>query len=130
MEVLKAKKELFKRLLCLLLCVSIVITGIPMYTNRANAEETQTKTKFVKAEPEVFVPSGGEKATITFNLESKRNVNIYVKDGKKVIANLVKNKEYKGGYTTHELVWDGKDDNGNYVSSGTYKIIVEPVGKY
>lgn len=128
MELLKAKKAMFKRALCLLLCVTIVTTGIPIYTNTANAAEVQTK--FVKAEPEVFVPSAGEKAKITFNLESKRSVNIYVKDGKKVIANLVKNKEYKGGYVTHEVQWDGKDDKGNYVNSGTYKIIVEPVGKY
>ncbi|HAB62175.1 MAG TPA: hypothetical protein DCE48_16040 [Lachnospiraceae bacterium] len=128
MELLKAKKTMFKRLLCLLLCVTIVTTGIPIYSNTAYAAEAQTK--FVKAEPEVFVPSSGEKANITFNLESKRSVNIYVKDGKKVIANIVKDKEYKGGYVTHEVQWDGKDDNGNYVNSGTYKIIVEPVGKY
>ena len=128
MELLKAKKAMFKRLLCLLLCVTIVTTGIPIYSSTAHAAEAQTK--FVKAEPEVFVPSSGEKAKITFNLESKRSVNIYVKDGKKVIANIVKDKEYKGGYVTHEVQWDGKDDNGNYVNSGTYKIIVEPVGKY
>lgn len=85
MELLKAKKAMFKRALCLLLCVTIVTTGIPIYSNTANAAETQTK--FVKVDQEVFVPSSGEKAKITFNLESKRSVNIYVKDGKKVIEN-------------------------------------------
>ncbi|WP_310605497.1 cellulose binding domain-containing protein [Anaerosporobacter sp.] len=123
-----ARNQLFKRILCLLLCVTIVTTGLPLDTKAATTQTTQTK--YVKADPEVFVPSAGEKAPITFNLESKRSVNIYVKDGKKVIANLVKNKEYTGNYVPHELVWDGKDDSGNYVSSGTYKIIVEPVGKY
>ncbi|HEX3022876.1 MAG TPA: cellulose binding domain-containing protein, partial [Lachnospiraceae bacterium] len=96
----------------------------------ATTKATATQTKFVKAEPEVFVPSSGEKTNIRFNLENKRVVNVYVMDGKKVIANLVNNKEYKGSYVTHELQWDGKDDKGNYVNSGTYKVVIEPQGKY
>lgn len=124
-----AKKTTFQRILCLLLCITIITTGMPIFTQAADTA-AETKTKFVKAEPEVFVPSEGEKTKITFNLESRRKVNIYIKDGKKRIANLVKNKEYKGGYTTHKLAWNGKDDKGNYVKSGTYKVIVEPVGKY
>lgn len=126
----KVKKETFRRLLCLLLCITMVGTEIPTNDHRVSAATTQRKTKFVKAEPEVFVPSAGEKTTITFNLESKRTVNIYVKDGKKVIANLVKNQEYRGGYVEHTIQWNGKTDNGTSVGSGTYKIVVEPVGKY
>lgn len=92
MEVLKRKRQQVKRVLCIVLCIAMVVTGLPIQPTTSVAA-TQTQTKFVKADPEVFVPSEGEKATITFNLESKRSVNIYVKDGKKVIANLVKNKE-------------------------------------
>ncbi|HEX3077994.1 MAG TPA: cellulose binding domain-containing protein, partial [Lachnospiraceae bacterium] len=129
MVVLKSRKGIFKRFLCLLLCVTIFTTGIPLSAN-ATTKATATQTKFVKAEPEVFVPSSGEKTNIRFNLENKRVVNVYVMDGKKVIANLVNNKEYKGSYVTHELQWDGKDDKGNYVNSGTYKVVIEPQGKY
>ena len=121
------KNKTAKRILCWLLCVAITVTGMPISIKAADKAQ---QTKFIKAQPEVFVPSEGEKAKITFNLENKHIVNIYIKDGKKVIANLVENKEYEGSYKTHKLVWDGKDNNGNYVSSGTYKVIVEPVGKY
>jgi hypothetical protein len=99
MVVLKSRKGIFKRFLCLLLCVTIFTTGIPLSAN-ATEKATATQTKFVKAEPEVFVPSSGEKTNIRFNLENKRVVNVYVMDGKKVITNLVNNKEYKGGYVT------------------------------
>ena len=116
-----------KRLLCLLLCVAITVTGIPITINAASSKD---QTKFIKAVPEVFTPSEGEKTKITFNLEKTQHVDIYIKDGKKIIANLAKNKEYKGNYKTHTLTWDGKDRSGNYVGSGTYKVVVEPVGKY
>ncbi|SET55925.1 cellulose binding domain-containing protein [[Clostridium] polysaccharolyticum] len=121
------KRTTARKMLCLLLCVAITVTGLPL---NLKAADTDTKTKFVKAEPQIFVPSEGEKADITFNLENRHPVNIYIKDGKKVIATLAENKVYKGGYVPHRIVWDGKDQNGNSVSSGTYKVIIEPADKY
>lgn len=77
MEVLRRKKSIFNRVLCLLLCVTMVMTSIPFSANAASTK------KFIKAEPQVFVPSSGEKATITFNLENKHVVNVMIMDGKK-----------------------------------------------
>lgn len=115
-----------QRMLCCLLCLIIVVTSIPVTANATTA----TQRKFIKAEPQIFSPSTGENATISFNLENKHVVNVMIMDGKKVIAYLAKDKEYKGGYQTHKLQWDGKDQKGNTVKNGTYQVVMEPQDKY
>ena len=79
-----------KRLLCLLLCVAITVTGIPISIKAASSQE---QTKFIKAVPEVFTPSEGEKTKITFNLEKTQHVDIYIKDGKKIKVELIDKSE-------------------------------------
>ncbi|MGN6711392.1 cellulose binding domain-containing protein [Anaerocolumna jejuensis] len=112
-------KVLFKKGLSLLLCITIILTGIPF-----TAEAAQKK--FIKAEPSAFVPSAGEKAKITFNLESEHVLDVKIMQKGKVIAYLAKGVKYEGKYKTHELTWDGKDTSGSLVKNGTYQVVAEP----
>ncbi len=75
------------------------------------------------------MPSLGETTTVTWNLQNRHPVSIYITSGDE-IGPLLKNEEFKGGYVPHETVWDGKDSSGNYVPAGTYRFIVEPQDKY
>lgn len=132
MKTRKLTRGLLHRLFCLLLSVIVLTTSLPFSSNAtAAAQEVTTQKKWIKAEPEVFAPLAKEQTNFSFNLEGKKKaVNISIKEGTRVIATLVTNKEYEGKYTVHQISWDGKDDNGNYVKNGTYKVVVEPVGKY
>lgn len=107
MNQLKGKKGIWKRLLCLILCAVVISTELPLTSIVPNEVSAAVKTrkKFIKTQAEVFVPTEKEKVTITFNLESTKVVDIYVKDGNKIIANLVNGKKYEGKYVPHELVW-------------------------
>lgn len=112
-------------MLCCFLCITIMMTGIPITSNAAT-----TNKKFIRSEPQVFSPVTGEKAAISFNLQNNHVVNVMIMDGKQVIAYLAKEKKYKGGYQAHKLTWDGKDQKGRVVKNGTYKVVVEPQDKY
>lgn len=113
-------KVLFKKGLSLLLCITIILTGIP-FTAEAAAQK-----KFIKAEPSAFVPSDGENAKITFNLESEHVLDVKIMQKGKVIAYLAKGVKYEGKYKSHELSWDGKDASGSLVKNGTYQVVAEP----
>jgi len=65
--------------------------------------------------PNPFNPS----TTIKFDLPEDTRVSVVIYNilGNRV-RTLVDNKMYRAGY--HSLVWDGKDDNGNKVTSGIY----------
>jgi hypothetical protein len=69
-----------------------------------------------EAYPNPFNPS----TSIKFNIPEKENVIIKVYDllGKEVKTLL--NENLRSG--VHQLTWDGTDNNGNRVSSGTYLI--------
>jgi RHS repeat-associated protein len=109
-----------KQYTSLLLCITIILTGIPFQA------EAATSKKFIKAAPTVFVPSAGEQAKITFNLEKDRVMNVMIMQRGKVIAYLAKDVVFEGKYKPHELTWDGRDTNGNLVKNGTFQVVAEP----
>lgn len=110
---------MLQRGLSLLLCITIILTGIPIQADAAGK-------KFIKAEPTVFVPSAGEKAKITFNLEKDRLMNVMIMQGDKVIDYLAKDVTFEGKYKPHELTWDGRDTKGTLVKNGTYQVVAQP----
>lgn len=109
------------RSLSLLICIAIFVTGIPFQVNAAI-----TMKKFIKADSQVFVPESGEVTTISWNFETDHVANVMIMEENKVIAYLAKNQEYEGNYQVHELTWNGKDDSGNLVKPGTYKVVAQP----
>lgn len=69
----------------------------------------------------LFNPTKSEKVYVRYDLTKDQNVNIVVYNiiGQK-IKELVNERKGAGSYT--DLTWDGKNDNGEVVASGTYII--------
>lgn len=119
------KRGVWKRIVCCFFCFILIISELPVPVQAA-----VSAVKFIKAEPQVFVPALGETATIRWNLENPQVVNVMIMDGEKVIAYLAKEEEVSGGYVPHEVTWDGTDSDGQLVEGGTYQVVVEPQGHY
>ena len=66
----------------------------------------------------------GEEPTIQVHLGNSDTANVQIlnRDGEVVKTLLAENKDAENSVT---LTWDGKDDTGNYVQSGTYHLYVE-----
>ncbi|MBT2756694.1 S8 family serine peptidase [Mesobacillus foraminis] len=70
-----------------------------------------------------FAMNGSNKTTMSFTAKKNTTVSLYIQTSNgKTVRNLVKNKVNTGKVSSS---WDGKQDNGVYVSSGTYKIVAK-----
>lgn len=91
---------------------SDVVTG---FTSRDLIVITPEDFKLQQNYPNPFNPS----TTITFQLPLKKKVSLRIFDvlGKEV-RTLINDEEYALG--THQVVWDGRNNHGEPVGSGTY----------
>ena len=116
-------KKILLKTLSILVCMAILFTAIPFNNSVFAAEDPK---KFIKAEPQLFDPSVGEKTDISWNFEIDHVADIMVMNGNNVIDYIAKGRKYEGKYRTHHVEWDGKDSSGKAVKDGTYTIVVEP----
>jgi RHS repeat-associated protein len=123
----KAMKRVLSKGLSILICIAILFTALPLNTYAATATHLD---KFIKAEPQLFDPSVGEKTTISWNFEQEHITNIMVMNGNNVVTYITKDQTYNGGYKAYEINWDGKDSNGKVVKDGTYTVVVEPQDRF
>jgi len=78
--------------------------------------DTPTVTEMSSIYPNPFNPT----TTVGFNLKGAENVNLRVYDAAGVLVRTLKDEHYSPGY--HEVFWDGRDNNGQQVSTGVYFI--------
>ncbi|MCF7793300.1 MAG: carboxypeptidase regulatory-like domain-containing protein [Candidatus Cloacimonetes bacterium] len=76
-------------------------------------------TKFDKIYPNPFNPT----TTISFSLSGNAEVNISIHNIKGQKIKTLVNQEMAAGY--HDVIWNGKDEYGQTVSSGIYFTIVD-----
>jgi len=77
----------------------IFADGVRLYSNFPNPFNPQT--------------------TIAFELQKQESVNLCVFDvAARLVTELIRGAEYTSG--RHEVVWNGRDDTGRQVASGTY----------
>ncbi|MFD3259540.1 RHS repeat-associated core domain-containing protein [Paenibacillus lentus] len=86
--------------------------------------------RFIRVEPAVFQPSQGESTRIRWNWEQDHPTVIKLMSGGQIAAIIQEERNYAGGYVTHEFVWNGRDSGGSLVPEGTYDILIEPQDKY
>ena len=55
---------------------------------------------------------------------------ITLMSGGQIAAIIQEEREYAGGYVSHEFIWNGRDSSGALVPEGTYDILIEPQDKY
>lgn len=60
-----------------------------------------------------------ENIYISFKMDRDAEVTIEIRDGSKVIATLIEEKDLTDG--SHKIGWDGKDQYGDYVEDGVYE---------
>ncbi|MFZ5986607.1 MAG: FlgD immunoglobulin-like domain containing protein [Bacillota bacterium] len=96
-------------------------TGI---INVSGGEKSQLISS-VQDSPDPFVPDGKTVNTISFILSKEAQVKLYVynKDGN-LVKKLADSKSYAG---TNTVTWNGQNDLGAIVESGTYTYIVTAV---
>jgi flagellar hook assembly protein FlgD len=71
-----------------------------------------------------FTINGKKKNTISFTAHKGSKVSVYIKDSKgKPIRYLIQDKKWNSSKVS--VSWDGKQDNGVFVGSGTYKIVAK-----
>ncbi|MBS4222817.1 S8 family serine peptidase [Lederbergia citrea] len=69
-----------------------------------------------------FTVTGKSKNNITFTASKGATVSVYVQNSKgKTIRKLATTKNWKGG--KYSTAWDGKQDNGLFVESGSFSIV-------
>ena len=81
----------------------------------------------LKASPDSFDPSDNEDTEVSFDIDEGSYVTVVVKKGSTVVKTF---SEYSGNdwYTSsadHSVNWDGRDNEGDYVATGTYTVVVE-----
>ena len=79
-----------------------------------NDSETPISFGLIKNYPNPFNPS----TTIDFNLDTDANVVLAIYDINGKLVKEIKNEYLESGY--HSIQWNGKNNNGLEVSSGTY----------
>ncbi len=74
--------------------------------------------------PSVFDPTAGETAQIRSVITSSMRVTVFVTDRNgNTIRTLVRDQQRSPGY--YSDVWDGKDETGNILASGSYLYLIE-----
>ncbi|MBN2753388.1 MAG: hypothetical protein JXR81_00840 [Candidatus Goldbacteria bacterium] len=93
-------------------------------TSSGKFDKEVISEKDIKIFNNVIEPDKGERVTIMFNVYSGDNVKVkvYTRTGV-LVATLFDGVITQVG--TKELYWEGKNDNGNIINSGTYLITVE-----
>ncbi|MCP4799330.1 MAG: hypothetical protein GY893_05215, partial [bacterium] len=73
--------------------------------------------------PNPFNPS----TTFSFELKYAESVNLYVMDARgRLVRKLIDGTECQSGLT--EITWNGCDDSGRELPSGTYLFVLEAAG--
>ena len=89
------------------------------YTNIVMSVSSDLREQFtpaIQAFPNPFNPA----TTIRYRIDASGSASVVVHNtAGQVVRRLVENHHAAG---THELIWDGKDENGRAVASGTYHI--------
>ncbi|WP_366922792.1 DUF6531 domain-containing protein [Metallumcola ferriviriculae] len=119
----------FKRTLSVLLIFtflfSLVPSGLVAAAGNAGGQEL-----YMRFDPAVYNPNEG-KVTIkwTFEKDHQTRVVIYPINGNEAdpIRVLAENEFFSGGYVENTLEWDGKDDNGDAVPNGIYRVAARPL---
>lgn len=95
---------------------------ITAYSGKFDKEVISEKD--VKIFNNVIEPDKGERVTLIFNVYSGDNVKVkvYTRSGV-LMATLFDGVITQVG--TKELYWEGKNDSGNIINSGTYLITIE-----
>lgn len=69
--------------------------------------------------------SGTAFSFATTDMLNSTSAGVYNPDGT-MVRNLWGNQFYTSG--SHDTIWDGKDDNGNYLPNGNYRVVVQKNG--
>ena len=96
-------------------CRDIRLVGIPEYTVDADPPTPETPTKLIGSYPNPFNPM----TTIEFYVAKNTKVDLTIYDAAgRAVRHLVRSRSYLSG--THQVRWNGINDNGINVSSGVY----------
>lgn len=97
------------------LFVNDILGGMTLISQaHLKAADQLPPLRLVGVQPNPFNP----RTTISFEISQERTVDVSVHDIKgRLVRNLARSRFDSG---THELVWDGMDDNGRRLESGTF----------
>ncbi|MBT2678802.1 S8 family serine peptidase [Bacillus sp. ISL-35] len=85
---------------------------------------TPTPLHSLKLSSSTFTMKGSNKNNISFYAQNGTAVSLYIQNSKgTTLKKLLVNKKWSGGKVT--VSWDGRMDNGAYVTSGTYKVLAK-----
>ena len=94
--------------------VSVYSTGLTTSLSRIQNSVTASEYKLSQNYPNPFNPT----TTIKYKIPSDNIVSVKIYDiNGQLIKNLVDEYKFKGNY---QIIWNGDNDNGGKVSSGTY----------
>lgn len=83
----------------------------------------------ISVTPNPFIVDGNSAAVIKFDLSQDSTVSMEILDNSsKTIRQLVSSRFFQAG--TNSVTWDGKDDNGLYVDTGKYTVLIEAQNSY
>ncbi|MBT2765594.1 cellulose binding domain-containing protein [Paenibacillus sp. ISL-20] len=123
------KLKRLKQVCAVMLVLLLIVQMLPLQP-KALAAAMGDKQRYIRVEPAVFQPSQGETTRIRWNWEVDHPTVIKLMSGEQTVTIIQGEKNYSGGYVPHEYVWDGRDEQGNAVPAGTYRIVVEPQDRY
>ncbi|MDF2545537.1 MAG: repeat protein [Anaerosolibacter sp.] len=120
--------KIWQKYVSFLLVFTIMFTMVLPIEAFADASDgIGAPVKFTKTEPSIFNPHKGETTKILWNFQISHEASVEIKDRNNgLIRTIHSSKHYPGDYTTNQETWDGKDDQGNIVPNGVYKIYIEP----
>jgi flagellar hook assembly protein FlgD len=99
-------------------------TGFGRIDVSKSIENTPSALSNITLSSKAFTMNGSNKLSATFKAHKNTFVTVFIKDGTgKIIRTL--NKNLKSTGSQMEVVWNGKNDQGIYVNSGNYKMIVK-----
>lgn len=73
----------------------------------------------------VFAPTENEGVTLTYAVQANSKVTITVLKGRLPVATLAEDIDVQPG--THSIIWDGKDETGNFSGDGIYTCVISAV---